>query len=316
MSASVSENGTLVYAQGGYQETQQLTWFDRAGRVLSTLGDAAPYLNLALSPDERRVAVALRTGNPENVDIWIHDIARNIRSRVTLDPGSDRSPVWSPNGTRIVFAGQRPGKAFLRQQLIDGAAADESLFEVSDGLAPTSWSADGRFIAYTLGGTFPRTSDVWVLPLFGDRKPFPLVQTELFEAQAVFSPDGRWVAYAAADPRGANVYVQSFPEAGAKVQVSRDGGSHPGWRADGKELFYLADDGTMMAVPIAASAQFNAGSPQTLFPTGLPVFNIPPSVTVYAVTKDGKRFLVNAIPQQAGATPLTVLVNWTSAIQK
>jgi roadblock/LC7 domain-containing protein len=214
------------------------------------------------------------------------------------------------------LGGQRSGKVSLRQKLIDGAAADESLFEASSGIAPTSWSPDGRFIAYTLGGAFPRTSDVWVLPLFGDRKPFPLVQTELYEFQAVFSPDGRWVAYTAADSRQSNVYVQPFPGAGAKYQVSRDGGSQPVWRADGKELFYLADDGTMMTVPIDAARQFNAGAPQALFRTGLPVFNIPPQITLYAVTKDGKRFLVNAIPQQAGATPLTVLVNWTAAIQK
>jgi Tol biopolymer transport system component/predicted Ser/Thr protein kinase len=319
--ASVSENGTLVYAQGGYQERQQLTWFDRTGRALGTLGEAAPYVNLALSPEERRVAVALRTGNPENTDIWILDITRNIRSRLTIDLEVDESPVWSPDGTRVAFGRQAFGKASLRQKLINGTAADESLFEASGNVSvtPTSWSADGRFIAYTLTGSFPRRFDVWVLPLFGDRKPFPLVQTGqtgLLRGQAVFSPDGRWIAYSTADPRESNVYVQPFPEAGAKFQVSRDGGSHPAWRADGKELFYLAYDGTMMAVPITASGQFDAGAPQVLFPTGLPVFNIPPSVTVYNVTKDGKRFLVNGRPQQAGVEPLTVLVNWTSAIQK
>ena len=113
---------------------RQLTWFDRAGRALGTLGEAARYINLALSPDERRVAVALATGSPQNSDIWIIDIARNIRSRLTTDPGTDAAPVWSPDGTRIAFEGRRSGKASLRQQLIDGTAADESLRDVSGSI--------------------------------------------------------------------------------------------------------------------------------------------------------------------------------------
>ena len=151
--ASVSENGTLVYARDDSRTATRLTWLDRAGRALATLGEAARYINLALSPDERRVAVALATGSPENIDIWIIDIPRNVRSRLTVDPGTDGSPVWSQDGTRIAFVGQRSGKVSLRQQLINGTAADESLLEGSGNITnitPSGWSADGRFIAYTL----------------------------------------------------------------------------------------------------------------------------------------------------------------------
>ena len=116
-------------------------------------------------------------------------------------------------------------------------------------------------------------SDVWALPLFGDRKPFPLAQTAFAESSAVFSPDGRWITYTSNETGQPNVYVQPFPGAGGKYQVSRDGGSHPVWRADGKELFYLGADGTLMAVPIDATRQFDAGVPQALFPTGAPIFN-------------------------------------------
>jgi dipeptidyl aminopeptidase/acylaminoacyl peptidase len=317
VSASVSENGTLVYAQGGLTGVAfQLTWFDRAGRVLATLGEAAPYTGLALSPDERRVAVSLGTGSPENLDIWIIDVARNVPSRLTFDPGTDGSPVWSPDGTRIAFGSQRSGKASLRQQLINKTAADESLLEGSGSITPSGWSADGRFIAYTLLG-FPRVSDVWVLPLFGDRKPFPLVQTEFFESSGVFSPDDRWIAYTSAEAGQRNVYVQPFLRAGGKYQISRDGGSQPLWRADGKELFYIGADGTMMAVPIPATGQFTAGVPQALFPTGAPIGISGGRLTqTYAVTNDGKRFLVNARPQQSSVAPLTVVLNWTAAIQK
>jgi dipeptidyl aminopeptidase/acylaminoacyl peptidase len=310
--ASASENGTLVYAQGGLQAAQQLTWFDRAGRILGTLGEAAPFINLALSPDERRVAVALETGNPANLDIWIIDIARNVRSRLTFDPGTDGSPVWSPDGTRIAFEGSTSGKVSLRQKPINGTAADESLLEGLGSITPSGWSADGRFIVYTHAG-LSATSDVWVLPLFGDRKPFPVVQTGFTEASAVFSPDGRWIAYTSNEGGQSNVYVQPFPGAGGKYQVSRDGGNRPVWRADGKELFYLAADRTLMAIPIDTTSEFEAGVPTALFRADVSTFN---NSQVYAVTKDGKRFLVNARPQQSSVAPLTVVVNWTASIQK
>ena len=154
-----------------------------------------------------------------------------------------------------------------------GTSPDESLVEgVSNtvAIAPTSWSADGRYIAYTLRGAFPRTSDVWILPLFGDRKPFPLVHTNYFEGEAMFSPDGRWIAYTTDDSGQANVFVQPFPEAGETPGV--DGRKvHADRRADGKELYYLRADWTLMAVPIDTTGRVDAGTPQALFPTG--VFN-------------------------------------------
>jgi Tol biopolymer transport system component/tRNA A-37 threonylcarbamoyl transferase component Bud32 len=314
--ASASENGTLVYGLGGWLGAQQLTWFDRAGRVLGTLGEAAPYINLALSPDERRVAVALRTGSPENVDIWIIDVARSVRSRLTFDPGTDGWPLWSPDGTRIAFQASRAGQAIsLRQISSDGTGADASLLDGPGNftITPSDWSADGRFIAYA-----PRSagqSDIWVLPLFGDRKPFPLTQTPFRESSAAFSPDGRWIAYTSDEDGRNNVYVQPFPGPGAKYPVSRNGGYQPIWRADGKELFYVAPDMSMTAVPIDSAGQFHAGQPQALFQfrSGAPALD---GSQVYAVTKDGKRFLVNARPAEISAAPLTVVVNWPATIQK
>ena len=310
--ASASENGTLVYGQAGLDPMPRLTWFDRTGHVLGTLGDAAPYASLALSPDERRVAVALATGNPENLDIWLIDVARNVRSRLTVDPGRDVSPVWSPDGTRIAFQSSRSGQPVsVRQALSNGTGTDELLLAGPRNftMTPTSWSADGRFIAYTTRG-----SNIWVLPLFGDRKPFPLVETPFTETSAMFSPDGRWIAYTSDEGGQPDVYVQAFPGPGGKFQVSRDGGSHPVWRGDGKELFYLRADRTMMAVPIAAARSFDAGAPQVLFPTN--ASTLTPN-QAYAVTRDGQRFLVNARPPQSSSvSPLTVVVNWTAAIQK
>ena len=311
MGASVSENGTLVYARGVLQTAQQLTWFDRAGRAVGKLGEPAQYNSLALSPDERRVAVGLGTGTQDNRDIWIIDIARDLRTRLTFDPGSDAWPVWSPDGTRLAFAGQRSGKISLRQQSINGTAADESLLESSGDFAPSDWSEDGRFIAYN-DRSSATTSDIWVLPLFGDRKPFPVAQTAFNEAFAVFSPNGRWIAYGTNEAGQGNVYVQSFPVADGKYQVSRDGGTRPIWRRDGKELFYLSPDGAVMAVSIDASRGFEAGVPQRLFTTNA----LNNQNLVYAVTKDGMRFLVNSRPEQASVAPITVVVNWMATIQK
>jgi eukaryotic-like serine/threonine-protein kinase len=310
--ASVSDNGTLVYGRAGADVPRQLTWFDRTGHVLGTLGDAALYSGLALSPDEHHVAVTLGTGRPENVDIWLIDVDRNIRSRLTVDPGRDVSPVWSPDGTRIAFQSSRSQQPVaMRQTLSNGTGADELLMEGPGNftMTPSGWSRDGRFIAYTTRG-----SNVSVLPLFGDRKPLPFAATPFTEGSAVFSPDGRWIAYVSNEGGQADVYVQPFPGPGAKSQVSRTGGSHPVWRADGRELFYLAADGTMTTVAAGAGRSFEAGMPRALFHVNAWRGT---NNQVYAVTKDGQRFLVNTTSQRSSSmAPLTVVLNWTAAIHR
>jgi hypothetical protein len=320
VSASVSENGTLVYAGGSSPGAQRLTWFDRAGRVLATLGEA-PYIPrarggrwVALSRDEKRVAITLETGNSLNQDIWTIDVARNLRSRLTVGPEAEWSPVWSPDGTRIAFARLRGEKGSLNQKSIAEASADEVVLEGEDQMIPNDWSADGRFIAYSLSKTFPVRSDVWVLPLFGDRKPFPVAQTAFSETSAVFSPDARWMAYTSDEAGQPNVYVQPLVGGGARQQVSRDGGGQAVWRADGKELFFIAPNGTLMAAPVEASGEFNAG-PQALF-AAIPPSTLTITASQFAVAKDGDRFLVIARPDEVSATPLTVVVNWLATVQK
>lgn len=319
-SASVSTTGALVYAAGsGAVPGGQLTWFDRAGRALGTVGDAAPFVNLALSPDAGRVAVAISTGNPGNLDVWVLDVARNLRSRLTFDPGADGSPVWSPDGTRVAFQNLRGRQVSIRQAATNGSGGEVTLFDGSTDparlvidAAPTDWSADGRYIAYTQR-TSATTSDLYVLPLDGNRTPIAVANDNGLETSGAFSPDGRWIAYTATDSGQPNVFVQAFPGPGAKYQVTRDGGGYPLWRADGKEIFYLAPDATLTAVPVERQRELTFGAPQPLFQTQAQRLS---TSRIYGVTKDGQRFLFNNRLTRSVADPLTVVLNWTTAIQR
>jgi eukaryotic-like serine/threonine-protein kinase len=196
--------------------------------------------------------------------------------------------------------------------MVNGTADDELPLEGPGNIVANDWSADGRYIAFE-----DRTSgnvDLWVLPLFGDRQPLPLVRTEFDESTAVFAPDGHWIAYSSNDGGRRNIFVQPFPDRGGKIQISRDGGSQPIWRADGRELFYLGSDGSLMAAPIDARGPFSAGVPQALFRTVVPLFKS--SRGQYAVTKDGKRFLATSTPRPSSVASLTVAANWTATIRK
>jgi eukaryotic-like serine/threonine-protein kinase len=330
VSASVSENGTLIYAPVGSLNPPQLTWFDREGKSLGTLGEGGVDGNLSLSPDEQHVAVALRSGSPESLDIWTIDIPRKQRNKVTFDAQSEGWPVWSrPNGTRIVFgSGARAAEGLPLEKarlvtLVNNTTANETLFEPEGTpsrpcgpgqctVSPSDWSADGRFVLYTFAGSFPATSDIWALPLDGDRKPFAVTQTRFTESLGVFSPDGRWIAYTSDETGQDNVYVLPFLRDGPKYPISPNGGRNPHWSADGKELFYLDTIGAMTAVQINATDTVVAGLPKMLFPAGAVSTN-----QMYAVTKDRQRFLVSTGPQNAATiTPLTVILNWTSTLQK
>ena len=313
-SVSVSDSGVLLYARGVAQASTQLTWIDRDGKSLGTVGGPASFLGIDLSPDDNRIAAAFGTGTPENRDIWLLDAANAGQTRMTFDPGPDEYPVWSPDGLRIAFQGNRQGALSLRQKVVDGTGDDELLHAGPPNTTsiPTDWSADGRFIAFNRSSTGSGFGDIWVMPTFGDRKPYPIVATTANESNASFSPDGRWFAYQSIQGGKAEVYVEPFPPVSGKHQISEGGGLYPSWRADGKELFYRQIDGTLMATAVDTSGSFTKGSPRKLFSHGPTGINSRP----YAVAKDGKKFLV-AVPQSATtASPLTVMVNWTNLIPK
>jgi Tol biopolymer transport system component len=261
---SISENGVLAYRSGGSQEAQ-FVWFDRNGNKLSAVGPpgrryAEPYF----SGDEKQIV--FRIVNSSGIsDLWTMDLAGGNMSRFTFDPSDDATAVWSPNGERIVWSSNRSGAYDLYQKPASGAGKDEPLLKSTTAKWPDDWSLDGKFILYE--NVDPKTKyDLWVLPMFGDRKPLACLQTEFNETHARFSPDGRWVAYVSDESGRAEVYVQSFPATGGKWQISSGGGDEPLWRRDGKELFYVAADGKLMAAEVNQSAStFQAGVPKPLF---------------------------------------------------
>ena len=182
--------------------------------------------------------------------------------------------------------------------------SEEALLKSSDRKFPTDWSLDGRFILYNQ--LSPNTQwDLWVLPLFGDRQPFPFLQTKFREIGGVFSPDARWIAYASDESGSYQVYVQSFPPSGGQWQISSEGGGFPRFRRDGKELFYLAANGKLMAVEVKANASgLEFSAPKPLFDAH--------STARYAVTADGRRFLINKPVEESTSAPITVILNWTA----
>ncbi len=197
-------------------------------------------------------------------------------------------------------------------------AGEETLLLKSDHpILPTDWSRDGRFIIYTR--LDPKTKDdVWVLPApgSGEAKPSPLVQTEANETAGTLSPDGRWLAYASNVSRRFEVYVQSFPGGGGKRQVSTGGGNNPRWRRNGRELFYYAGDGKLMAVSVRSGESFETGPPVSLFEFRAGSHRASPAPAPYAVTADGQRFLINAVVETEPNAPLTVVVNWPAGVKK
>jgi Tol biopolymer transport system component len=251
-----------------------------------------------------------------NQDVWLIDVGRGVTSRFTFGAAANIGPVWSPDGSWIVFSSNRKGTGNLYQKASSGAGSDELLLESSLQKVPIDWSPDGRFLLYMQ--VDPKTGlDLWVLPLFGERKPFPFVNTSFDERNGKFSPDGRQVAYQCDESGRFEVYVQPFPGPGGKSQVSTGGGIEPRWRRDGKELFYIAPDGKLMAAPIQGAGQtLEAGAPVALFQTRIVGGGTAISKQQYAVAPDGQRFLINITADESTASPITIVTNWTAGLKK
>jgi Tol biopolymer transport system component len=307
---SVSENGMLVYRSGGTASNRELIWMDRAGKRLGAVGKPGQFGGMAVSPDEKTLALGIRTAS--QTDIWLQDMARGVLSRFTFHSGTTLSSVWSPDGNRLVFALQMGTySADIYQKPAGGNGQEELLLHAGVNGFPDDWSPDGKWIVYQETGQ-KTANDLWLLPLSGDRKPLAYLQTPFDEAFARFSPDGRWMAYQSNESGRFQIYVQTVPPSGAKYQISSSGGAMPQWRRDGKELFYVAADQKLMAVPIKLATTVEAGTPQPLFA----VFPVGTNYYAYAPMRDGQRFLVNVPAGGEGAAvqPITVVTNWQRSL--
>jgi Tol biopolymer transport system component len=312
---SVSNTGLLFYRRASAATpVRQLTWFDRTGKQEGQVGAPANYGGVELSPNGDRAAVDINTGG--NRDIWVIDIARAVPSRITFDPSSDWSSSWSGDGSRLLFASNRGGSNKTYSKSSSGVGSEELVFGSDRSETPVNWSRDGKYVVLSRpkGGN-TQNSDTWLLEMFGEKKATPFAESPFDKVHARVSPDSRWIAYATNDSGTYQIVVQSFPDPnGGKWQITAQGGVEPKWRRDGRELYYLALDGKLMAVPIKADQTFEAGTPTPLFETALPVNrNTPVRDRRYDVGPDG-RFLI-AVPGAAGApTAITAVVNWQARL--
>jgi Tol biopolymer transport system component len=305
---SVSRNGTLVFTSGaGGGNKKQLTWFDRNGKSGGSVGMPANTIWSSISPDGSTVATdpSDETGGQ---DIWLHDLARGTNTRFTFGPGTNTFPVWSGDGSRIAFATIRGSGARRYVKASNGVGAAEALDKDPRAGRIDDWSRDGRYIIEQLAD--PKTlGDIWVIPQFGDKKPFPYLNSEYAEGNAKLSPNGQWLAYGSNESRRPEVYVQTFPEHGGKWQISTSGGAFPVWSRDGRELYFIGADRRLMAVEVKGEGKsFQTSVPNSLFEVA--------AVAQFDVSKDGRFLIQVPVEQTATNVPLTVVLNWQAGLKK
>jgi Tol biopolymer transport system component len=308
---SSSTDGVIIYRSGSVAGRRQFAWVDRTGRELGRIGapDSTGMLDPSLSPDGQQVAF-YKTVNAQP-DIWLLDTKRAVPTRFTTD-GRALRPIWSPDGKEMVYAAGVPTNLFRRP--VAGRGNERTILETSRPKAATDWSKDGRFVLYRAND--PETGwDLWALPLDVAHPSVQIARTRFDERDGQFSPDAKWVAYQSNESGRFEIYVQSFPEPRVRRTISRDGGAQVRWRPDGKELFYVAFDNRLMAVPIRVAADrqtIEADAAVPLFPTRIGGAVQGPNRQQYMVSSNGERFLMNTLMEEP-ASPIVVLLNWKPA---
>jgi Tol biopolymer transport system component len=305
---SASADGSLVaYAPENLRSTE-LRSYDRAGAAIGVVGEPGSYRNPRLSPDGERATVEIADAQTGNRDIWIVDLASGLRTRFTTHAANDWVAGWSPDGSSIAFASDRTPRSSIFLKAVEGSQPEQALFESSTADAfPLGWSPDAHWLAIQLsGGGRARNSDVYLVPMSGDRQPQPFLTTQFFETSAVFSPDGRWVAYVS-DKSGADeVYVRSF-DGSIDRRISVEGGDEPIWRANGNEIFFIAPGGRVMAAEVSPGNALDVGAPRQLFESCLG------ATTSYSPHPSGERFFMTC-ETPAAQRSIGVIVHWQAAL--
>jgi eukaryotic-like serine/threonine-protein kinase len=310
---SVSQNGVLVYQLGASAGTR-LLWLDRSGKRIALVGESASYRDLQLTADEKWASATIASNAAGHTDVWLFDLGRKISKRFTFGESGGFAAVWSPDAGQIVYASRRQNTVDLFRKAASGTGAEELLLHSDTEKVPLQISADGNYLLYELP-TGAAHGKLFVLPLHGDRKPFPFSTTAQSNVPAALSPDGRWLAYVSDETARREIYVTSFPSGAGKWQISNEGGENPRWRADGKELFFTGAD-KLWAVDVAAAGErFDSGLIRVLFDIRVPAAQLGTRAN-YAVSKDGQRFLFNTWDETEALAPVTVVVNWAQALKK
>jgi Tol biopolymer transport system component len=308
----VARDGTLVYVSGGPAALRRLAWVDRNGREqLIAAAPPRPYSAVSLSPDGTRVALEI---TDQANDIWMLDLARDTLTRVTTDPGLDQSPVWMPDGRRLLFTSQAGGvlgSVFWRAA--DGTGPLERLIESANVERPTHALADGT------GVLFSGVPGIMMLTL-ADRRVSPVLQIPQQRAQnGVVSPDGRWLAHDGSDDGPLQIFVRPFPNVTeGRTQISTGGGAHPLWSRNGRDLLYMAPDGALMSTSVDPGPTWAAKAPtrvsQGPYFRGAGVSG----ARTYDISPDGERFLVLKPVEDTQTAPAQIVVvqNWLEEVKR
>ena len=312
---AASNGDVLVVQRGNDVLLSRLVWRDRQGNETGSVGKPDMYANIALAPNGKSVAFDKTDQETQSSDVWTYDFERGSSQRLTFGRGIDAEPIWSPDGKKIIFASARTGLFRLYIKNADGSEEEKLLpLDPSDDADeyPTSWSPDAKHFLYDRDAEATRP---WVAEL-PNLKTSPLFTATETRKNAQFSPDGKWMAYTSNENGRWEIYVTSFPDLHGKWQVSNNGGTQPRWRRDGKELFYLAPDGKMMASPVTTGTRFDAGTPVPLFQANAREQVAGSELVMYDVTRDGQRFLINTRMEGTQSQTMMVILNWPVVLDK
>lgn len=306
---SVSDEGTVVYEGGGSNELR-IVEFDAQGKEIARLGDPAIFDRIRLSPDGKKIVATIQDPAAGGADIWALEPERNVKTRLTFAPSEETSPIWSPDGKRVAFASIAKGDRRIVARSVGGGTAEQELFKSSDVPSPEDWSWDGQYILFNLVSGKQKT-DIWILPLSGDRKPIPVARSEYDEGWGFFSPDGKWIVYLSNESGAYQAYAVRFPEkdSSEKWQLTSNGAEWlVGWREDGRELYYIDQAGFVVALPIQLGEDIEAGVPRQLMKTD--------SNQGFTVSRDGKRFILTKQNEGLNSIPTSLLVNWPAILPR
>jgi eukaryotic-like serine/threonine-protein kinase len=303
---SISRTGVLAYETAPHPS--RLLWVDREGKEVGRIGDALVVKGLQVSRDGAKVALDLRDARAGSSDLWVFEVARGVLTRIDSDPSDEVSPVWTADGSHLIYRSDRRGPPDIYQLTPGVPGSERPLLEKPAVQQPEDVSADGRLLVY-LDEVATSMWNIRLLPLDGQPPPAPWPPTRFNQESPRFSGDGRWIAYESDESGDHEVYL-ALTEGGAeKRRISPSGGRRPRWRRDGTELYYLAPGGLVMKVPVAAGPQAEAGEPAMLF-------HSEPEIENYDVLPDGSRFLLAVPPEKLRGSPLRVIVNWPALVQE